>query len=104
MGEIRIQHNAMPADGYNYKNNIYIGGKYADVEMTNNYNSVIIGYNGTNTNYKNVLIGSNAQTTSTYATAVGYNAQVTASYEIAIGSNAIVKKRRWNCNRRKCSK
>jgi serine acetyltransferase len=82
--EIHIQANVTPADGYNHKNNIYIGESFTVVEMTNDYNSVIIGYNGNNTNYKNVLIGNNAQTTSTYATAAGYNGQVNAIYGIAI--------------------
>jgi hypothetical protein len=47
----------MLADGYNHKNNIYIGGKYTGVEISNNYNSVIIGYNGNNTNYVIRIVG-----------------------------------------------
>jgi hypothetical protein len=50
--EIRIHYNSTPTDSYNHKNNIFIGGKYDGVEMSNNYNNIIIGYNENNSNYK----------------------------------------------------
>jgi hypothetical protein len=87
--EIRIKYNFNPDDGYNQKNNIYVGGSYTGTTLAQDYQSVIIGYNSKNTKYKNVLIGNNIQNNfSLYLIVIGFGALVNGSYGTIIGCYA----------------
>jgi hypothetical protein len=53
--ETRIKYNSNPDDGYNQKNNIYIGGSCTGTTLANDYQSVIIGYGSKNTKFRNSI-------------------------------------------------
>jgi hypothetical protein len=86
--EIRIKYNSNPDDGYNQKNNIYVGENYTGTTLIYDYQSVVIGYGSKNTRYKNVLIGNHTQNTLSYSTVVGFGAFVKGSYGTTIGCYA----------------